>query len=215
MAKLSKKAILSARDSVKNASEKLTKIAQDMVETETAPDPAQVKEVVESIADVAKEIVQQAETVAEGLEEIVGDEAVVEGAEHENGEKLKNAENDKKPPDDEKLKDMTAKIDEQDEEIDELKKFKEVSEKEKMANEYAKLFPSNQQSAKFTEFMKMDKPNSELSTVLGATENVLKSVQKVASMKKTNETIIFTDGSKQKQASMSDLSGTAKTLTEI
>lgn len=214
MVKLTKKAILSARDSVKNASDKLTKIAQDMVETETAPDPAQVKEVVESIADVAKEIVQQAETVAEGLEEIVEDE-VVEGAEHEKRVEGTEHEKDKKPPNDEKLKDMTAKIEEQDEEIDDLKKFKEVSEKEKMANEYAKLFPSNQQSAKFTEFMKMDKPNSELSTVLSATENVLKSVQKVASMKKTNETIIFTDSTKQKQASMGVLSGTAKTLTEI
>ena len=214
MAKLTKKAILSAKDSVKSAGEKLTKIALDMDESQIAPDPAQVKEVLESIAKVAQEIVQQADVVAEGLEQVVEPETTeptVEGAEHldENGKPIK--------------KPIVAKIDEetknkmdaQEEKIDDLEKFKNESEKEKMASNYAKLFPSNQQSAKYSEFMKMDKPNSELKTVLSATENVLKSVQKVASMRKSNETIIFTDGTKQKNASMSEFSGNAKSLTEI
>ena len=214
MTKLTKKAILSAKDSIKNAREKVTKIAQDMETSETATDPAQVKEIMESISDVAKEIEQQADMVAEGLGQIAEPnttEPPVEGAEHldEDGKPIK--------------KPIVAKVDEetkqkmeaQEEKIDELEKFKDESEKEKMASEFAKLFPTNQQSAKFTEFMKMDKPNSELKTVLSATESVLKSVQKVASMRKTNETIIFTDTTKQKRASMNDISGNAKSLTEI
>ena len=209
MAKFSKKAILSAKDSVKNASDKLTKIALDMETTETAPSPEQVKEIVESIADVAQEIVQQAEMVAEGLEEVTGDvvenEEVVEGTEDKGGVN---------PQDREKLNKMEARVEEQDEELDDLKKFKEASEKETLAHKFANLFPSNQQSAKFDEFMKMDKSNAELSTVLGATENVLKSVVKTASMRKSNETIIFKE-STQKNASMSDYSNRAKSLVEI
>lgn len=223
MAKLSKKAILSAKDSiksakdsVKNAQDKLTKIAQDMGTTEVAPDPEQVKEIVESIADVAKEIVQQADMVTQGLEQVIEPETTdetVQGREQldENGDPIK------KPivaTMDEETKD---KMDAQEEKIEDLTKFKEDSEKEKMASEYANLFDVKVRSAKFTEFMKMDQPNSELKTVLSATENALKSLTKVASMpgqRKSNETIIFND-TKQKNASMGDFSGNAKTLSEI
>lgn len=200
MSKFDKKAILSAKDSVKNASDKLTKIAADMAETETAPSPEQVKEVVESIAAVAQEIVQQADMVAQGLEQVTseppvdipeGDPPVVATMDEETREKIAA----------------------QDEKIEELEEFKKTNEKEKMATEFANLFDAKVRSAKFTEFMKLDKPNSELSTVLSATESALSSVTKVASMQKTNETIIFNQT--QKNASMGDMSGNAKSLTEI
>ena len=212
MSKFNTKAILSAKDSitnggksVKSATDKLTKIANEMMENESAPDPAQVKEIVESIAEVAEEIVQNADSVAKGLETVVGEE-VVEGGDDE-------------PPIVEST--MTEQEKEKmaalEEETEELKKFKEKSEKEKMASEYANLFDPQLKQAKFEEFMKMDKPNSELKTVLSATENVLKSVQKTASMGKikTNETIIFKESSNQKTASMGSGPGNAKTLTEI
>lgn len=213
MTKFNKKAILSAKDSilsggktVKDASDKLTKIAQDMETTETAPSPEQVKEIIESISSVAQEIVQQADTVANDLETIVGE-----------------APDDVVPPVDNEPPVIATELDEetkekmaaQDEKIEELETFKETNEKEKMATDYAKIFPSNQQQAKYTEFMKMDKPNSELKTILSATENVLKSVQKSASSGlKTNETIIFKE-SNQKFASTEGFSGHARSLTEI
>lgn len=210
MSKFSKKVVLSAKDSIskgssaiKLANEKMTKIAQDMETTGTAPDPTQVKEVLDSIADVAQEIVQQADSVSSGLESVVGDteEIEVENTENETVVSTMNEED-------------TKRLEAVEEENKDLKEFKEKSEKEKMASDYSKLFPSNQQQAKFTEFMKMDKPNSELSTVLSATENVLTSVQKNASMGKTNETIIFTE-TNQKNASMQGFSGNANSLSEI
>lgn len=210
MSKFDKKAILSAKDSitnggksVKNASDKLTKIAQDMETSEVAPDPAQVKEIVESIASVAQEIVAQADTVAQGLESVINEPIIDEPPKE--GEPLVGTL-------DEETKNKMAA---QDEKIEELEEFKETNEKEKMATSFAKLFPTKQQQAKYTEFMKMDKPNSELKTVLNATENVLKSVQKTASMHRTNETIIFKDSSNQKFASSEGFSGNAKNLTEI
>lgn len=202
MTKFDKKAILSAKDSVKSASDKLTKIAMDMEESGNAPSPEQVKEVVESIAAVAQEIVAEADKVAQGLETIVGD-----------GQDVPPKENEGTPVVTELDEETKAKMAAQDEEITELKKFKETSEKEKMASDYANLFPAAQRSAKFTEFMKMDKPNSELRTVVSATENALTSLTKSASMHKTNETIIFKE-STQKNASMGGF-GQAKSLTEI
>lgn len=204
MVKFDKKAILSAKDSVKNASDKLTKIALDMGETDVAPSPEQVKEISESIAAVAMEIVQQADTISEGLEQVTSEPPI------EDSEKDKDIVEGNVHLDDE-TKEKLARLEEDN---DDLKKFKETSEKEKMATTYANLFDAKVRSAKFTEFMKMDKPNSELSTVLGATENALKSVTKVASMHKSNETIIFKE-STQKNASMSGLSSSAKSLSEI
>lgn len=207
MQKISKQAILSAKDSVKNANVKLTKIAQDMVNSETAPSPEQVQEIVSSIADVAQEIVQQADMVAQGLESVTGDSG--------NGD----------PPGIEPVvepkpvvatmdDDTQKKLDAQDKEIDELKKFKNDNEKEKMASEYANLFPASQKSAKFNEFMKMDRPNSELSTVLSATESALTSLTKNASMRKSNETIIFKEA-KIKNASLNGYGSNATVLSEI
>jgi len=204
MQKLDKKAIMSAKDSVKNASDKLTKIAQDMETSETAPSPEQVKEIVEGIASVAQEIVQQADTVAKGLEQVTSDVVT-----------------DDMPPKDD-VPPVTTTLDEetknkmaaQEEKIVELEKFKETNEKEKMATEFANLFEPKIRSAKFTEFMKMDKPNSELSTVVSATENALKSLTKVASSARSNETIIFKE-SNVKNASMGGISGKAKSLMEI
>ena len=82
-----------------------------------------------------------------------------------------------------------------------------------MATDFANLFDAKLKSAKFKEFMAKDQSNAELKTVLSATESALKSVIKVASMQRTNETIIFNQT--QKNASMSGISGSAKSLTEI
>lgn len=196
-----KATILSAKDSVKSATDKLTKIAQDMETSEVAMTPEQVKEIAESISAIGQEIVQQAETVAENVPAESGEPEPV-------AEPVKDTAPVAGTLDEETQK----KLDAQEEELDELKKFKESSEKEKLATEYARLFPVNQQSAKLAEFMKMDKPNSELSTIVSATESALSSLTKNASMRKTNETIIFQHN--QKNASMGTL-GAAKSLSEI
>lgn len=196
MQKVTQKAILSAKDSVKNASDKLTKMAADMDSSETMPTPEQVKEILASIASIAQEIVAQADSVAQGL----GPDS------SEGGDQSANPPG---PPAEDPKMVAQAK------EIDELKKFRDTTEKEKMASEFANLFAPAQRSAKYTEFMKMEKPNSELRTIVSATETALTSLNKIASMpRRTNETIIFQE-TKQKNASMDSISGMATSLSEI